>query len=190
MAAFHHASRRKAAFFCDKEQMDILEAVREHRGGLSDDYRFERARIFTFSGVIKAPFLSPEWTAISSRGVTEENMKTESFCMMVRNNRKFQQIIDSYTEKYPEKCLFIYSMPESYLKKHRASVEKLMDNFEYKVKLHTSGHASESAIWEAVHTLAPGKIIPVHTENPERLRLGGYQNRILLLQDGEAYEVR
>ena len=92
-------------------------------------------------------------------------------------------------EKHNEKSLVIYSMSEGYLDRPRQDLEKLIGGFDYTIKLHTSGHASAEAIWEAANTVSAEKIIPIHTENPERIRLGALQDRVVFLEDDEDFTV-
>ncbi len=166
LAMFHLASESKTAFFCDAYQMKVLDAVRSGKL-VSPLYNFERAQVYL-----------------------EELEKSPSgFCMAVRLNKAFESIVGKYTEKEPEKCLFICSVSEGFLKKHRAAVDKITAGFRYVIKLHTSGHCSAEAIWQAVRAVQPQKVIPIHTEKPGQIRLGALQDRVLFLEDGETYDI-
>lgn len=166
LAVFHLASESKDAFFCDAYQMKLLDAVRKGRI-TSPMYKFERAQVY----------------------VEELEKSPSGFCMAVRLNKAFESIVGKYLQKDPEKCLFICSVSEGYLKKHRAAVDKITSGFRYVVKLHTSGHCSAEAIWQAARAVQPKKVIPVHTEKPEQIRLGALQDRVLFLEDGETYDI-
>lgn len=167
IAVFHKAAEKKEKFFCDLHQMKLLENIKEESKEAFPLYGFERAEIY-----LQQPAEIPE-----------------SFCMMVRKEKAFQEIVKPYTEKYPEKSLMIYAVPEGYLKKHKSAIEKIFGGFPYQIKLHTSGHASEEAIWAAAQTVQPKKVIPIHTENPEKIRLGSLQNRVVFLEDGDSYDI-
>ena len=167
LAVFHRASLSKDAFFCDTYQMKLLETVRAFGAAISSDYQFENSKVYL------------EALAEQKAG----------FCMAVRGEKVFGEVVKPYIEKHNEKSLLIYSMPEGYLKKHRASLEKLFGGFRYVVKLHTSGHASEEAIWTCVQHVAPKKVIPIHTEQPQKIKLGSMQDRVIFLADGEEYAI-
>lgn len=162
LAVFHKASLSKGAFFCDPYQMKLFETVRKFDPTVSADYQFENGKVYL------------EALAQQEGG----------FCMAVRGEKSFADAVKPYIEKHNEKSLMIYSMPEGYLKKHKPTLEKMFGGFRYAVKLHTSGHASEEAIWACVRHVAPKKVIPIHTEQPEKIRLGSMQNRVVFLADG------
>ena len=166
LAVFHLASEGKTAFFCDTYQMKLIDAVRTGRI-VSPLYRFERAQVY----------------------LEELENTPAGFCMAVRVNKAFESIAGKYAARDPEKCLFICSVSEGFLKKHRTAVDRRTSGFRYVVKLHTSGHCSAEAIWRAVRAVQPKKVIPIHTEKPEQIRLGALQNRVLFLEDGETYDI-
>jgi len=167
IAMFHRAAEKKERFFCDAYQMKLLETVRRFGIDRSSLYGFERASVYL-------------------NGMKETE---ESFCMLVRREKIFQDIMKTYTDLNREHCLFIASMSEGYLKTHRQALEKMTAGFYYRIKLHTSGHGSAEALWAAARALQPKKVIPIHTENPEKMRLGALQNRLELLEDGDSIEV-
>lgn len=167
LAVMHKAAQAKDAFLCDELQLNILQKAAEDAGRneLSALYKFEGAQPINLQSMPK------------------------NFVMAVRDTQAFLPVTDFYSTKYPEKSLFIYSLPKAYLKKHRQRLSSFLEPFPWKVMLHTSGHAAEWALWLTVRTLMPGAVIPVHTENPERLRLGAFQDRIVFLHDGEDFTV-
>lgn len=167
LAVFYKASSGKKLFLCDAYQKSLLETAEEYGASLTDYYRFDRARVY----------------------FEEMEGIEDGFCMAVRTGKGFSEMMKPYREKYNEKCLIIYSMSEGYLSRHRQAVEKLTVGFHYVVKLHTSGHASEEAIWEAANTVSARRVIPIHTEDPEKIKLGALQNRVLYLQDGEGFDI-
>lgn len=167
LSAFHQAAEEKGVFLCDAYQLSILETAAKYGSILTDLYNFDNARIYY------------------------EDMEDveKGFCMVVRTGESFYEIMKRYRQKYNEKSLVIYSMSEGYLHKHRQAVEKLTEGFRYVIKLHTSGHASAEAIWEAANTVFADHIIPIHTEDPEKIRLGILQDRVVYLEDGEVFDV-
>lgn len=167
LASFHRASAARGPFYCDTYQRKLLDIAASGGEVLSELYRFDGAKVYI-------------------EGAADGQ---EGFCMAVRRNRDFESIMKKFAGKYPEKCLFIYSMSESYLKRHKSAIDKMTADFRYKVKLHTSGHGSGEAIWRAVQAVSPSVVIPVHTERPEKIRLGSCQNRLLFLEDGKSYDI-
>lgn len=167
LAAFHKASERKNLFLCDAYQMSLLETAAEYGAALTDFYRFDRTRVY----------------------FEEMEGVKDGFCMAVRNEKDFSEIMKPYREKHNEQTLIIYAMSEGYLSRHHQAIEKLTSGFRYIIKLHTSGHASEEAIWAAANTVSAKKIIPIHTENPEKIRLGALQDRVVFLEDDEEFNV-
>lgn len=167
LAVFHQSAEGRASFFCDAYQMGILDVVRERGSHLSPYYGFNKAQVY----------------------VEAMGQNSHGFVMAVRNDKVFRQVMKPFLDAHREKCLFIYAVPEGYLAKHEKALEKLTEGFRYKVKLHTSGHSSQEMIWQAVQILSPRKVLPIHTEKPENIRLGSLQNRVLYLEDGDTYEV-
>ncbi len=84
-------------------------------------------------------------------------------------------------------CL-IYSMWEGYLKEKYSSdfITWLEDKGVSVHKIHTSGHAPMNEIQKLVNALRPGKLIPVHTENPAQFKSLGSDT--VLLSDGEVFD--
>ena len=56
------------------------------------------------------------------------------------------------------------------------------------IHLHTSGHADLTTLHEIVNACNPGRVIPVHTECPERYS-GEFAN-VEILQDGQIFDLR
>ncbi len=170
LAVFHKASLSKGAFFCDPYQMKLLETVREFDTTNSKEYQFENSKVYL-------------------EALAQQVQQEGGFCMAVRGEKSFAEAVKPYIERHNEKSLMIYSMSEGYLKKHKQNLEKMFGGFRYAVKLHTSGHASEEAIWTCVRHVAPKKVIPIHTEQSEKIKLGSMQNRVVFLADGEEYAI-
>lgn len=167
LAVFHKASVGKKRFLCDVYQMSLLETAAKYGSSLTDFYRFDRSSVY----------------------FEDLDGLQDGFCMAVRNEKDFLEIMEPYREKHNEESLVIYSMSEGYLKKHQQTIEKMIGGFRYHIKLHTSGHASEEAIWEAANTVCAKKIIPIHTEDPGNIRVGALQERVVFLKDGEDFHV-
>ena len=54
--------------------------------------------------------------------------------------------------------------------------------------LHTSGHADYLALQEVINTTKPDVVIPIHTENKEKIK--DYTDNAVILEDGEIYQVK
>ena len=137
-------------FVCDSYQRSNLDIVSET--AKSDLYRMKKAKIY-----------------FDNRNDCLEDMKKRGFCMLVRANKSFENVLKMFPDS-----LFIYSMWQGYLKDGHARDEKIYnfipkdehDNLKY-LHLHTSGHATKETIIDLCKKLEPKIIIPIHSENPE-----------------------
>ena len=84
---------------------------------------------------------------------------------------------------------FVYSMWDGYRRK--ADVSALLDFAHSRgmqeVTLHTSGHATRSALRKVVEAVEPARLIPIHTFHPDRY--GDLGAQVHALQDGETLEL-
>ena len=103
----------------------------------------------------------------SRRKISKEELKTRhDLCILVRENMLFD------IEKRMDfgNSGLIYSKWEGY--KKDSKTKRFLDFFKNHqlntISLHTSGHADVQTIKDFVRDLNPVKIIPVHTETPER----------------------
>lgn len=163
IAAFYHAMPRGRLFLCDEYQKNQLEIVREHHRQHSSLYDFPQ--VYSYG-----PNL-------------DERMERQGFCMMIRQGALFARLL----ERYRGRSKVIYSMWSGYLKgeTRNEGLAEFLRGQEL-VFLHTSGHASAEDLVGLYHTLRPKKgLIPIHGEEPERLRGLLPEGKLLLLQDGE-----
>ena len=97
-------------------------------------------------------------------------------------------------ELLKDKVHIIYSMWKGYLSgdKEDKAVKNFIDGYSWEI-LHTSGHAYVETIADLISMVNPKKIIPMHTENPEGFcelpALQDYRDRIVILEDGEIFEM-
>ena len=105
----------------------------------------------------------------SRRKISKEELKSRrDLCILVRENMLFdiEKRID-YTDSG-----LIYSKWEGY--KKDLKTKRFLDFFNsHKLEtksLHTSGHADIQTIKDFVKNLSPKRIIPVHTETPEKYK--------------------
>ena len=170
VASFHEATPRGKYFFCDSFQKDIIDIARKYGEKYTQLYSFKKALTFGKN--------------------LEEKADKLGFCMMVRGNKRFLEIVKKYRESYNTDSLVIYSMWEGYLKLPNNTLQPLLDGFQNVTHLHTSGHATPKAIVELCKTVEPTKaIIPIHSAAPELLGGLGLPYPIEYLSDGQVYEV-
>jgi ribonuclease J len=86
--------------------------------------------------------------------------------------------------------IWIYSMWPGYLDRSKA-LQKLNDwvkekNIPFKI-LHTSGHAKLDDLKQFATSLAPKKLIPVHSFHPDKYQL--HFSNVCLVADNEQYDI-
>ena len=155
MASFYQAAMNKGMMFVvDGYQWKVLEKIENTLGKKSGLYRFPKRRYFAKH--------MEEIRAAS---------KTNGFLMMVRNNYRIRNFIDTiYPELDSAMTRFIYSQFQGYIEKGHSAFQQLTYDFvhahdwtiEY---LHTSGHASRETLTEVCKKVNPMLAsIPIHRE--------------------------
>jgi ribonuclease J len=166
IASFYKAAQdNNRLFVCDCYQHSNLDIVA--KGAKSDLYRFPKAKIY--------------W---DGRADCIDKMKAMGFCMLVRANGRFDNIVKMFPDS-----VFIYSMWEGYLKDGPTKNEKICDfipkdqsgNLKY-IQLHTGGHATKETLKEVCKRLRPKVIIPIHSENPDAFQDFGPDNVEIILK--------
>jgi ribonuclease J len=174
IGAFYHAARKAGRLFvCDYYQRDQLEIVRERH--------MDKTSLYDFSGIY----------AVASIDKTTKKllryMEDKGFCMMIRASDKFKP----YLDRFADGRAVVYSMWSGYLKGRTANENtvRFLKPYEY-VQLHTSGHATTEALRKLCDTVRPKcGIIPMHTDSPKALRDVVPGGNIILLKDGEKFEI-
>ncbi|MDE5996443.1 MAG: hypothetical protein K2G56_05945, partial [Eubacterium sp.] len=163
IASFNHANPRGRLFICDMYQKKQLETVMENHKAYSKLYDLRYVCNY-------APNL-------------DELMDKKGFCMIIRQNQKFGQLM----KRYKDKSIVIYSMWSGYLKGETGNTELAEFLKDYNViHLHTSGHATVQDLVELYNTVKPKKgLIPIHSEIPEKFVRLLPKEKILLLEDGK-----
>lgn len=167
IAGFYHATPRGRLFLCDEYQKAQLETVRErHR---------QRSRLYDFAHVY------------SYGANLDERMEEQGFCMMIRQGELFARLL----KRYKGRSRVIYSMWSGYLKGETRNERLAAFLREHELTfLHTSGHASAEDLVRLYRTVRPKEgLIPIHGEEPERLRGLLPEGKLLLLRDGEAIDL-
>jgi ribonuclease J len=100
--------------------------------------------------------------------VTSEDLRERPQDFMVTINfTEFAELIDIQPEAGSP---FIYSMSEPFSEEDLEDqvMHNWLDHFNLRyLQLHASGHLSRKELVEAINTVNPKRIFPVHTENPE-----------------------
>ncbi|MDR2178755.1 MAG: hypothetical protein LBP21_00475 [Synergistaceae bacterium] len=172
IGAFYHANPRGRLFVCDAYQKEMLELVRGEHAEKSNYYDFRY--VFSYAQNLD--------TRIEEKG----------FCMLIRQGREFRPHLEKYfSGTYREKSLLIYSMWQGYLKsstKNQALYD-FLSPYPHSV-LHTSGHASPENLERLYRTVDPKLgLIPIHGESPEDFTTLIPDGNIIILNDGESFEL-
>lgn len=166
ICALSKAVPRGKYFVCDAYQTGLLELMQRHRGGYSPLYRNIKRTTYGEN-------LLP-------------NLQSKGFLMMVRDNRKFKEIIRKFDKT---QSIILYSMWDGYRTKPGSSVPDLLNLAGRWEPLHTSGHASVTDIQLVIEKANPDTIVPIHTDNPAALLTLCPERNVVLLQDGGVFEV-
>lgn len=168
LASINQATPRGKYFLCDAYQKDVLAVAKKFGGQHTSLYAFEKV------------------TTIG-RNIADR-IENRGFCMVVRPNRIFTEIMEQYKQTHNAECLVIYSMWDGYLAQPGSKMKELMDGFQHTVHLHTSGHATRQAIMDVCSTVAPkDAVIPVHSEAPGLIGNLGLTYPVKYINDGEVF---
>lgn len=166
IAAFYHANKYGNYFICDNYQKDILDIVNKYGSKYTDLYKFDK--VHTYGDNLLSDF------------------KNKGFCMLVRSNPQFDNIIKKFDK---DNSIIIYSMWEGYLSRTDNNFKEFLKD-KYYVRLHTSGHADTETIKEVIEKVNPKiGVIPIHSDSPELLSNLGLSNKVILLNDGECFDL-
>ena len=100
----------------------------------------------------------------------------------------------SVVEKIPQiqGSILIYSQWEGYITRKTPDAEKTWEfirrNNLKKEHIHTSGHATLEILKEFAVKVKARKIIPIHTEYPERFK-EHFGNTVVCYKDGQPFDV-
>ena len=162
ICAFSKAVPKGKYFICDDYQKELLELIENHWGCYSELYRDIKKT--TYGENIK------------------EKLKEKGFLMMVRDNRKFREIIKKFN---PENSIILYSMWDGYRTKPGSTIPSFLSLAGTWETLHTSGHASHSDIKEVITLSCPDIVIPMHSDNPSLLQSLCPKAKVILPEDKE-----
>lgn len=165
IAAFHKASlKTNKMFVCDKYQCEILEFV--SKNSRSSLYKFnenKESKVYCYANNMI------------------NKMNEYGFVMLVRPTDRFKGIMSNFNDYH-----FIYSQWLGYLKGKNPDYKRIQnftpDDFEY---LHTSGHATPEAIKNIIEITTPKVVIPIHTEEKDKIK--ELTNKAIILEDSEEF---
>ena len=175
IAEFYNAALKnnKPFIVCEKEfQAEILKIVTQNTS--SQFYNFDRRKVYMYAENLHA--------FMAERG----------FFFLGRANYVTQKAMEAFPDS-----LLIYSMWKGYLDKTHPAFDEYKSNFVNNalnagcrmVNLHTSGHACVDEIEKLCEITGAKTIIPIHSENPERLRELAVAGNIVVLQDNEIFTI-
>jgi ribonuclease J len=169
----NHSDDLNRKFVVDSYQKEILDAVEKR--SRTDFYRFGYS----------LPYYYPQHA---------DMLREEGFFALIRGNGGWYET--ELLEKYFDttNSLLIYSEWEGYLNPGPASNEKhiaLIGKYRPNTILHSSGHASRETLAEIYSIVKPKRgLIPIHGEAPEAFRTLIPEGNILVLNDGEALDLK
>ena len=171
IAAIHKATlKNHKMFICDNYQCDLLEYI--NTISRSNLYKFNDADNIKDTKVYRyAPNML-------------EKMKKYGFVMLVRANPKFAKFLKMF-----ENYAFIYSEWKGYLTGTNEDYKRIQDFVpENNIYLHTSGHATPEAIKEVIDITNPKYVIPIHTEDKEKIK--ELTDKAVILEDNEEFIIK
>ena len=171
IAAIHKATlKNHKMFICDDYQCDLLEYI--NTISRSNLYKFNDADNIKNTKVYRyAPNML-------------EKMRQYGFVMLVRANAKFAKFLKMF-----ENYTFIYSEWQGYLTGTNEDYKRIQDFVpKDNIYLHTSGHATPEAIKEVINITNPKYVIPIHTEDKEKIK--ELTDKAIILEDGEEFIIK
>jgi ribonuclease J len=207
IGAFYHANPKGRLFVCDAYQKKQLDTVRQGHADKSDYYDFRY--VLDYAPNLDELMTEKGFCMLVRQGEffqrVMEKFKKKCVMGLISEHRFGGRTIGVY-----HNFLVIYSMWTGYLderaknqglidflKPYQLSVsdaglaKKLLAPHEYNFHiLHTSGHASPEDIKKLYETINPKcGIIPIHTDAPEMFEKLIPDGTIILLDDGEEWQL-
>lgn len=153
-------------FVCDEHQYRLLDLMEDNWGHYSPLYR----------NIKKTRYGSNLLPKLQEKG----------FLMMVRDNWRFRQIIPQFDNT---QSIMLYSMWEGYRTNPGSTIPEFLFLAGTWETLHTSGHASLDDIRLIVEKTEPTIVIPIHSENPDKLKILCPDKNVVILTDGEVITI-
>ena len=129
---------------------------------------------------------------LSDKGLMVRLRKSKISYEEIMADKENMVVLDSHFVRtqfgkrgYLKKALLVYSLWEGYLK----DAAKFWNDHKVRIKkVHVSGHASVAQLKMFIKSIAPIKIVPMHTQNPERFR-ELFGEKVTVLSDGQGMEI-
>lgn len=166
ICALSKAVPRGKYFICDAYQGRLLDLMQQHWGEHSPLYRDIKKTIYGEN-------LVPRF-------------RERGFLMMVRDNRNFRTIIRNFD---PHQSIILYSLWDGYRTKPGSTIPAFLSLTSKWEPLHTSGHASAKDIQKVIALVKPDVIIPIHSDQPDRLATLCPHEKVVILQDQQPMEL-
>lgn len=180
---YHAAYQAGRVFVCDSYQESLMKIVASHHEAYTNFYKM-RQTVYVLKRGKDGSFYFPEKLL--------RLMKWKGFCMMIRDNAKFWNIVAKF-DGDSEQTIY-YSLWKGYIDPDSSACNEKLCNAlahypDYKY-MHTSGHCDIQTLEKLFRQVKPRKgIIPIHTEHPDRFEtLFGEIAPVILLRDGETYK--
>lgn len=201
---FYHNTPKDYKFVCDYYQAKLIALAMRgmQKKGNYELYRptapiyvigLDSRRVKSLNVLMRGAKYPVKWLSADTFEYSEEK-----FVMLARKNNysengpnEFEKIRNELPKA---KVHITYSMWKGYLSgdKSDKAVKDFIDGYSWEL-LHTSGHAYVETIADLISMVNPKKIIPMHSENPEGFcelpALQDYRDRIVILEDGEVFEL-
>jgi ribonuclease J len=182
------AKRSKRLFVMDIYTANVVSVL---GGRIPNPQSFKDVRVFYPYHLTKKMFELPgnheEMFRFSRYRISSNELANrKDYCMLIRDSMLFD--LENRLGNI-EGAGVIYSMWKGYLQSEK--IKKLIDFCKQKnieiVCLHTSGHADVESLKRIVQACSPQKIIPVHTEYPERfMEIFG---NVVIADDGQTISI-
>lgn len=166
ICAFSKAVPRGKYFVCDEYQRELIELLEKHWQGYSPLYKNVKKTVYGENILPK--------------------LQKKGFLMAVRDNESFRAIISKFNR---EESIILYSMWDGYKSKADSTIPDFLSLASVWAPLHTSGHASRDDIRLLLSIAEPDTVIPMHTDNPNKIKELYPNDRVRLLNDGEVMTI-
>ena len=95
--------------------------------------------------------------------------------------------VERLKDKVLDNCCVVYSMWEGYQKEeiYKKFLDRMMELNIDIYNLHVSGHADYTAFNQVIEIAKPNAVIPMHTENKEKIK--DFTDKAVILEDMETY---
>ncbi len=168
IAAIHKAALNvHKMFICDNYQCNLLEYIT----------KISRSRLYKFNDGKNTKVYRYASNML-------DEMTDYGFVMLVRANPNFEPFLKMFNDH-----TFIYSQWLGYLKGKNEDYKRIQEFVpkDY-IYLHTSGHATPEAIKEVIEITNPEYVIPIHTEDKEKIK--ELTDKAVILDDGEEFIIK